>query len=154
MRDLSEKEMNKIIAKFVSDIEEREHEKALFKKEKLESTIEKLIPYLQVNTGMDDDFLLYHPEKSPISMEEFNLTYEILQAYAEEMDRFGEEEDNPFENKLSFVRFGEYRLILRTMYGQGCSQQILSADKDNGYWLDSLSYSVQEVIDHNHEKRT
>lgn len=134
---ISEEKIQELANAIAEEMQKAEMKKNQFKAEKFDDVLENMYQYLLQESHIDDEGLLYFPERFPFTSEDFTLAFEILMEYAMEHEQIWSEEDNPFHHVICQFQYKEAFLTLRTMHGQGTSYQM---------WLDTRAH--EKIISH------
>jgi len=143
--DISKIDIDRIVAEFVKQNEQREKEKLNFINTKQDEVMQMILEYLiQENNVIDSEGLLYFPEEYQFSSNELRLLLEVFEDYAVKKDKLVKLEDD-FPEQYFFVKYKKQKLSFRKMFGQGVCEQIILNDT---CWDEKMSFSYKKFKKH------
>lgn len=126
----SEEKLEKSLDSLLDKMYRKEIKKVELIKSKGKDIMRRIYEILEKDGYLDDENLLYFPEKYSVTGEEYHALFESMTNYAEE-DHFYCDEENPFSNESVYYDYNGDVIELFTMSGQGTITSFSKMGKDD-----------------------
>lgn len=140
--DLSDDDIQKAARSYVEEMAQKELKKMIFIASRQDEVMKLIYKKLKTKKLIDNEDIMYFPEKFKFTYEEFQWLFDNILEYATNNDLANEDEDNPFPNAYVCLKYKRTKILLRIMWGQGCSMQ-MRTDLPL-YWLKGNPFTYEE----------
>jgi hypothetical protein len=143
MFKISQDKLERLAEKVAEEMQERAVQRRNFTIERQDGVVQSISHYLKQNHHIDSDEL-YDKEVQSLAIDpqDFHFLFDNIMDAAEALNRIGEDEGNPFANKLCYLNYYGERIIFFIMWGQGTCTQIYIREDE---WKDQYSITYEEV---------
>lgn len=141
--NLSDEDMKRAAQELVEERAKKELKRMVFIASRQDEVMELIYKKLKTKKCIDNEDIMYFPKKFKFTYEEFQWLFDSIMEYANNNIKFvGEEEDNTFPNAYMCLKYKRTKILLRIMWGQGCSMQMRTDLPER--WNKELSFAYEK----------
>ncbi len=140
--DLSDEDMERAAKSFVEQMVQKELKKMIFIASRQDEVMDLIHKKLKTRKLIDNEHISYFPQQYKFTWQEFQWLFDGLLHYANDKGLMDEEEDNMFTNGYLCLKYKRTKIILRIMWGQGCSMQMRTDLPEQ--WKEEIAFTYDD----------